>query len=109
MVIKEKDDAHMLLERPVRPVTIRHILSHTSRLTGSSELQQVTDADSASLKARAISSVTGPLQWQPGSKYQYDNQSMNIAARIVEIISGMPYEDSTQVFEKRNRGLYFKR
>ena len=96
MVIEEKDDAHMLLKKPVRPVTIRHILSHTSGLTGSSELQHTTGYDSASLKARAISSVTGPLQWQPGSKYQYGNQGMNIAARIVEIISGMPYEDFLQ-------------
>ena len=44
-------------------MTVRHILSHTSGLTGSSELQQVTGADSTPLKARALSSVTGPLQW----------------------------------------------
>lgn len=96
MVIEEKDDAHILLKPPVRPMTIRHILSHTSGLTGSSELQRTAGYDSASLKARAISSVTGPLQWQPGTKYQYGNQGMNIAARIVEIISGMPYEDFLQ-------------
>jgi CubicO group peptidase (beta-lactamase class C family) len=79
-----------------RPVTIRHVLSHTSGLAGSSELQQVTGADSTPLKARAHSSVTGPLQWQPGDKYAYGNQGMNIAARIVEIVSGMPYEDFLQ-------------
>jgi CubicO group peptidase (beta-lactamase class C family) len=61
-----------------------------------SELQQVTGADSTPLKARALSSVTGPLQWQPGEKYQYGNQGMNIAARIVEIVSGMPYETFVQ-------------
>ena len=61
-----------------------------------SELQQVTGADSTPLKARALSSVTGPLQWQPGDKYQYGNQGMNIAARVVEIVSGMPYEDFLQ-------------
>jgi CubicO group peptidase (beta-lactamase class C family) len=79
-----------------RPVTIRHVLSHTSGLAGSSELQQVTGADSTPLKARAHSSVTGPLQWQPGDKYAYGNQGMNIAARTVEIVSGMPYEDFLQ-------------
>jgi len=61
-----------------------------------SELQQVTGSDSSSLKARALSSVTGPLQWQPGDKYAYGNQGMNIAARIVEIVSGMPYEEFLQ-------------
>jgi CubicO group peptidase (beta-lactamase class C family) len=40
--------------------------------------------------------VTGPLQWQPGDKYAYGNQGMNIAARIVEIVSRMPYEEFLQ-------------
>jgi len=96
MVVEEKDKDHVLLKPLVRPVTVRHVLSHTSGLTGSSELQQVTGSDSTPLKARALSSVTGPLQWQPGDKYAYGNQGMNIAARIVEIISGMPYEEFLQ-------------
>lgn len=96
MVIEEKDDSHILLKPPTTPVTIRHILSHTSGLTGSSELQQTVGSDATSLKARSIASVTGPLQWQPGIKYAYGNQGMNIAARIVEIHSGMAYEDFLQ-------------
>src|ERR1051325_913709 len=96
MVITEKDNDHVLLKPLTRPVTVRHVLSHTSGLTGSSELQKVTGSDSTPLKARALSSITGPLQWQPGEKYQYGNQGMNIAARIVEIVSGMSYEDFLQ-------------
>ncbi|OWK38172.1 serine hydrolase domain-containing protein [Fimbriiglobus ruber] len=96
MVVEEKDPSHVLLKPPVRPVTIRHVLSHTSGLTGSSELQQVTGSDSTPLKARALSSVTGPLQWQPGDKYAYGNQGMNIAARVVEMVSGTPYETFLQ-------------
>src|SRR5258706_113722 len=96
MVVEEKDASHVLLKPLARPVTVRHVLSHTSGLTGSSELQQVTGSDSSPLKARALSSVTGPLQWQPGSKYEYGNQGMNIAARMVEIASGLPYEEFLQ-------------
>jgi CubicO group peptidase (beta-lactamase class C family) len=96
MVVEEKDRSHVLLKAPVRPVTIRHLLSHTSGLAGTSELQQVTGADSTPLKARALSSVTGPLQSQPGDKYAYGNQGMNIAARVVEIVSDMPYEKFLQ-------------
>ena len=96
MVVEEKDQSHVLLKPVARPVTVRHVLSHTSGLTGSSELQKETGSDGTPLKARALSSVTGPLQWQPGDKYQYGNQGMNIAARIVEIVSGMPYEEFLQ-------------
>jgi CubicO group peptidase (beta-lactamase class C family) len=96
MVMEDKDTNHVLLKPLVRPVTIRHLLSHTSGLTGLSELQQVTGADSTPLKDRALSSVTGPLQWQPGDQYKYGNQGMNIAARVVEIVSGMAYEDFLQ-------------
>src|ERR1700722_1174282 len=93
MVVEKKDQAHILLKSPIRPVTIRHLLSHTSGLAGMSELQQVTGSDSTPLKARALSSVTGPLQSQPGEKYAYGNQGMNVAARVVEVVSKMPYEE----------------
>ena len=96
MVIEEKDASHVVLKPLVRTVTIRHLLSHTSGLSGSAELQQVTGSDSTPLRIRALSSVTGPLQSQPGDKYAYGNQGMNIAARIVEIVSGMPYEEFLQ-------------
>ena len=61
-----------------------------------SELQRTVGADRAPLKFRALSSVTGPLQSQPGDKYAYGNQGMNIAARVVEIVSGKPYEEFIQ-------------
>lgn len=96
MVVEEKNPSHVLLKPLVRPVTVRHLLSHTSGLSGSAELQQVTGSDSTPLRIRALSSVTGPLQSQPGDKYAYGNQGMNIAARIVEVVSGMPYEEFLQ-------------
>ena len=34
-----------------------------------------------------------PLEFEPGSKYQYSNAGMNTAARIVEVASGMPYAE----------------
>jgi CubicO group peptidase (beta-lactamase class C family) len=35
MVVEERDESHILLKSPTRPVTIRHLLSHTSGLAGS--------------------------------------------------------------------------
>ena len=33
-----------------------------------------------------------PLQFEPGTKYQYSNAGINTAGRIIEVVSGMPYE-----------------
>ena len=33
-----------------------------------------------------------PLQTEPGTHYQYSNAGINTAARILEVVSGMPYE-----------------
>lgn len=93
MVATESDAEHVLLKPPVRPVTIRHLLSHTSGLAGQSELQRAVGADATPLRFRALSSVTGPLQSQPGERYAYGNQGMNITSRVVEIVSGMSYAD----------------
>jgi len=93
----EKGDGGVQLLKPLdRLVTIRHLLSHTSGLTGAAEIQQVLGNDGIPLAARALSSVTGPLQSQPGKKYAYGNQGMNIAARIVEIVAKIPYEEFLQ-------------
>ena len=40
----------------------------------------------------------GPLQFQPGAQYQYSNAGINTAGRIIEVVSGMPYE---QFMEER--------
>ena len=34
-----------------------------------------------------------PLQFEPGSQYQYSNAGINTAGRIIEVVSGMPYEE----------------
>ncbi|MDR1383620.1 MAG: beta-lactamase family protein [Planctomycetaceae bacterium] len=95
-VLENGDNNVQLLTPLDRPVTIRHLLSHTSGLTGAAEIQQVLGNDGLPLSARSLSSVTGHLQSQPGTKYAYGNQGMNIAARIVEIITGIPYEEFLQ-------------
>jgi CubicO group peptidase (beta-lactamase class C family) len=37
-----------------------------------------------------------PLQSEPGTKYQYSNAGINTAGRIIEVVSGAPYEDFLQ-------------
>jgi CubicO group peptidase (beta-lactamase class C family) len=88
----ERDRDQVLLKRPRRPVTVRDILSHTSGLPFSSAMERPT-LDLLPLRIAVLSYAMTPLQFEPGSRYQYSNAGINTAGRIIEVRSGMPYEE----------------
>jgi CubicO group peptidase (beta-lactamase class C family) len=96
-VTAEKDADHLLLKRPAHPITVRNVLSHTSGLPFSSPIEKPT-LDLLPLAARVRSYAMLPLDFEPDSKYSYSNAGINTAARIIEVVSGMPYE---QFMEQR--------
>jgi CubicO group peptidase (beta-lactamase class C family) len=83
------------LRKPRHPITVREILSHTSGLPFSTPAERPT-LDTLTLKEAAKSYAETPLLFEPGSKYQYSNAGINTAGRIIEVVSGMPYEDFLQ-------------
>ncbi len=87
----ERDKDHILLKKPKHAMTIRNILSHTSGLPFASPMEQPT-LDLLSLHVGAMSYAMTPLQSEPGTKFQYSNAGINTAGRIIEVVSGMPYE-----------------
>ncbi len=91
MVLVEKDSDHILLRRPNHPITVKNVLSHTSGLPFQSALEHPT-LDLFSLTARVRSYAMSPLEFEPDSKYQYSNAGINTAARIIEVVSGMSFE-----------------
>jgi len=92
MVVAEQDGEHVLLRKPAHPITVRNVLSHTSGLRFSSAMEQPT-LDHLTLRDAVRSHAMLPLQWEPDSKYQYSNAGINTAARILEVVGGMAYED----------------
>ena len=95
MVIAEQDANHVLLKKPLQPMTVKHVLSHTSGMRFSSPMEKPT-LDTLTLRDSVQSHALQPLQWEPGSKYQYSNAGINTAARIIEVVSGMTYEEFMQ-------------
>lgn len=91
MVAAEKDNQHLLLRRPRQPITLRQVLSHTSGMPFKSALEDPT-LDLFPLVARVRSYAMTPLDSEPETKYQYSNAGINTAARVVEVVSGMPFE-----------------
>ena len=91
----EKDKDHILLKKPGHPITVRNVLTHTSGLPPTSAMEQPT-LDLFPLIAGARSYAMTPLEFPPGSKYRYSNAGINTAGRIIEVVSGMPYEEFLQ-------------
>jgi len=87
----EQSDDHILLKRPKHAITVREILSHTSGLPFASPMEQPT-LDLLPLRVAVLGYAMTPLEYEPGTKYQYSNAGINTAGRIIEVVSGMPYE-----------------
>jgi CubicO group peptidase (beta-lactamase class C family) len=95
MVAVERDDNHMLLRKPAHPITVREVLSHTSGLPFMPR-PAANKVDTLTLREIAMSAAMGPLNFEPGSKYEYSNAGIDTAGRIIEAVSGMPYEQFMQ-------------
>ena len=91
----EQEPDHVLLKKPPQPITVRQALSHTSGLPFKSALEEPT-LDLLPLSVAVRSYAMTPLVFEPGTKYQYSNAGINTAGRIIEVVSGMPYEDFLQ-------------
>ena len=83
---------HRFLKRPTRQITVRDLLRHTSGMPFASIMERPT-LDGLPLKVAVGSYVLTPLEYEPGTRYQYSNAGINTAGRIIEIASGQSYED----------------
>jgi CubicO group peptidase (beta-lactamase class C family) len=91
MRVVERDADHMLLRKPAHPITVHEILSHTSGLPFKSPLEEPT-LDRLPLRDAVRSYAQMPLQFEPGTKFNYSNAGINTVGRLIEVVSGLPYE-----------------
>jgi len=88
----EQDKDHVLLKKPTKVMTVRTLLNHTSGMPFRSALEQPT-LDTLALRDTVRGYTMTPLHSEPGAKYVYSNAGINTAGRIIEVVSGMAYED----------------
>jgi CubicO group peptidase (beta-lactamase class C family) len=90
-VIDKKDGS---LRKPSRPVNIRDLMTHTSgmMLNPPAGIKELHGALNKTLAEVALVYSQQPLEFDPGSKWQYSNAGFAVLARIIEVISGMPFE-----------------
>jgi len=86
-VASEQTAQQRVLVKAARPITLRDLLTHTSGLGE----YRVTDPH-WSLAAIIKVFAREPLRFQPGARWSYSTAGMDTLGRVVEVVSGMPYD-----------------
>ena len=99
MLVKERGKDATTLVKPARPITVRDVLTHTSGLAGNygPGFPDVwTGRRPYTLRESTFVVSQKPLEFAPGSKWSYCNPGIDTLGRLVEVASGMSYEDFCQ-------------
>jgi CubicO group peptidase (beta-lactamase class C family) len=85
------------------PITIRQMMLHSSGIAEDRppELENITRTFDHTLAEDVALVAQQPLDFTPGSKWAYSSSGIAVLGRVIEIISGQPYETYMQqrVFE----------
>jgi CubicO group peptidase (beta-lactamase class C family) len=95
MMIESKTADSRVLVKPPRPITIRDLMTHTSGLIGNpppgiAELLRRMDRP---LSEAVAIYAQHPLEFAPGTRWMYSNPGIATLGRLVEVASGMKFED----------------
>jgi CubicO group peptidase (beta-lactamase class C family) len=74
-------------------LTIAQLMTHTSGL-GEAPLEKIWEAHTLDKVVPLF--LAEPMQYEPGSKWKYTQSGINTACRIVEIASGMTFDEFVQ-------------
>lgn len=76
-----------------QPITIRHLLTHTSGIPNFSYSPNRVEQVSTSPLARHMEQLgNAPLEFKPGERFSYSNSGYVLLGHIIEKASGVPYE-----------------
>jgi CubicO group peptidase (beta-lactamase class C family) len=80
--------------RPSRRITLRDLLTHTSGMASDPPpgANDVLSKMHLSLAEAVALYSQQPLDFEPGTRWQYSNPGIATLGRIVEVVSGRPYE-----------------
>jgi CubicO group peptidase (beta-lactamase class C family) len=95
MLVAGRSGDTITLQKPTRPVTLRDLLTHTSGLPGGFP-PGLTDlyARRNHTLAEAVMAISQrPLEFEPGTKWAYCNPGIDTLGRVIEVVSGRPYEE----------------
>jgi len=93
MLVAERSPDKLVLKKPARPITLRDLLTHTSGLPFyPAGLQDLYTKRNRTLAEATLAVSQRPLDFEPGSKWAYCNSGIDTLGRVIEVVSGQPYE-----------------
>jgi len=93
MLVAEKGADGVTLKKPVRPVKLRDLLTHTSGVANYPKgVDDVYVKRNRTLAETTLATALQPLQFQPGTAWSYSNPGIDTLGRVIEVISGQSYE-----------------
>ncbi len=102
MMVASKDKETTTLKKAKRKITLRDLLTHTSGLAGyPSGMADLYTKRNRTLSETTIAVSQLPLTYEPGTKWSYCNSGIDTLGRIVEVASGMSFENflQTRIFD----------
>jgi CubicO group peptidase (beta-lactamase class C family) len=101
--VTSKGKGEAKLQKPKRPITLADLMTHTSGLPSGypKEAGDVYGKRHITLKESIEHIAKQPLNFEPGTQWSYCNSGIDTLGRVVEVVSGMSYEDfmKKRIFE----------
>ncbi|MSO22755.1 MAG: class A beta-lactamase-related serine hydrolase [Acidobacteria bacterium] len=93
-MVESRSTGTMTLRRPDRLVTLRDLMTHTSGMSPNppEAIKELHGALHKTLADVVLVESQQPLEFDPGTKWQYSNNGIAALARIIEVVSGLPFE-----------------
>src|SRR5438093_2852168 len=93
-VAESKSAQAMSLRRPARPVTLRDLMTHTSGMSTNppDAIKELHGALHKTLAEVVLVESQQPLDFDPGTKWQYSNNGIAALARVIGVVSGVSFE-----------------
>ena len=95
MLVAERKEGTVTLKKPARPITLADLLTHTSGLPGGppAGLSDLYTRRNHTLAEAVMAFSQRPLDFEPGSKWAYCNAGIDTLGRVIEMVSGVSYEE----------------
>jgi len=95
-VVEKQEGGKLVTMKPSHPITVRELMTHTSGMVGeppASTGPLMVKLDLMPLDRAVPLYAREPLLFQPGTRWQYSTVGIDVLGRLVEVLSGMKYEE----------------